>query len=177
MTKKGIVLSVLLAVMLGIIIINVIIQNINIKSEGDKDKVQKTSLLYLNDENKLKLAELKSYDLPIFIQIGKEDNELCAKMKPSIEKMYEDLDGVAIIRYLDINKYPQILEESGFDASSIPMQVLYGSDGMPYNATESEALGYKMIKDESGNVLYTVHYGDLTLDEMIKLIDNMKEQR
>lgn len=176
MTKRGIVLSVLLALMLGIIIVNVIMQNINIKSEDEKEKVQKASLLYINDDNKLDLDKFKSYGLPIFIQIGSDEDELCAKMKASIEKLYEDLDGIATIRYLDISKFPKILEESGFFANSIPMQILFGSDGMPYKAIESEALGYKMIKDENGNILYTVHYGDLTSSEMIELIENMKSQ-
>ena len=51
--------------------------------------------------------------------------------------------------------------------------MLFNKDGTPFKTNLSEALGYKSIKDENGNHIYTVHEGDLTLNDMYELLREM----
>ena len=132
-------------------------------------------MLYLNDETGFDIQKLKSYRLPILIQIGSDEEELSKKMMPDIEKLYNDMENKAIIRYIDIKKVSKLLDESEFTFSSIPAQILFCSDGSVYEAGVSEALGYKIVKDADGNNMYTLHYGDLTLSEMEQIIQSMNK--
>ena len=55
------------------------------------------------------------------------------------------------------------------------MQLLINSDGTPYSDDISEVFGYKAIKDEEGNHVYTVHFGDLSINDMMKILKNMEK--
>lgn len=92
---------------------------------------------------------------------------------PSLKSLNSDLKGKAIIKYIEYGNSTELLSEMDLEITSIPAQILINSSGLPYDATESEALGYKKITDASGSHMYTVHYGDLTLYEMRDLLEKM----
>lgn len=160
MTRKGIVLSIILIVLLLIIITMVSIQSSiskksidnNINSDKEIFKSEDKSLLYITDEDGFDLEKLKSYKLPIIIQIGSSDNETYLKMNEDLEELNDEVKGKAIIRILDIKKYQKLLN----DESRWPIQLLFNSRGKPYETEESVASGYRIIKDD--NRKSSLHY-------------------
>lgn len=178
MTKKGIVLSIILALILLVLVVTIIIQ-IHAQKVIDETKTGKEDIygdfaLSLTYETGLDFEELKSHKLPILIQIALDTDEISVDMQTDIRKLNHDMQGKALVKYIDIGLYPELVQEIGVPITSIPAQFLIDSKGEPYKTAKSEALGYNMITDEAGNHIYTVHYGDLTYDEMKTLLDEMK---
>lgn len=175
MTKKGTFLLILIIIMLSIIAINVVVQYKEDKSKEDTEVATKSSMLYLNDETGFDIEKLKSYKLPILIQVGSKDDEISKEMMSDVENLYNEMENKAIIRYIDIKDLPKLFEETNLSVNNLPIQILLCSDGNAYDAGVSEALGYKVVKDTAGNEIYTLHYGDLTLSEMRQIVQSMNK--
>ena len=94
-------------------------------------------------------------------------------MQISLRKLNRELKGRAIIKYVDLDKYPEGVKELGLEDVRIPTQVLFNSDGTPYKTTKSEIFGYKKINDSQGNHILTLHDGDLTYDDMGEIINEL----
>lgn len=175
MTKKGIVLSVILSILLIIIAI-MSTQKHNIRINGNKTEgglAENDIALDIAYKTELDLEELKSYKLPILIQIGNAKNEDCIRMQADIEELNKQVRGKAVIKLVDINSYSQILDGTNGSINNIPTQVFINQDGTPLKSAGSELFGYKEIKSEEGEHIYTIHEGDLTLDEMKELLVKM----
>ncbi len=182
MTKKGIILIIILAILLLMIIGNVILQNNKPHKVDKKEDDTSTSIkeqeddefaLNITDSTGFDLQELKSYKIPILIQFGSPNDEICMSMKPSIEKLNKELRGKAIIKFFDTDKYADLWNDSLIEFDDEAMQLLINSDGSPYNDEISTVMGYKKIENEDGKHIYTVHDGDLTLDEMKVILNKM----
>ncbi len=183
MTKKGIVLSIILIILLLLIVINIILQdNKPIKPENSPDNTSHNEEtinpndkfgLYITEETGFNIDELKAYRLPIFVQCGSKEDETCKSMMKDLETLNFEMRGKAFVKYLDTDKYLHLLEENNFDYSKQTIQILFNSDGTPYISTETEAFGYKMIKNENEEHIYTIHRGELTLKDMKLLINSL----
>ncbi len=180
MTKKGIVLSVILAILL--ITIAIILFKHDYKINGNQTKTdtglntalpENETIIGAAYEAKFDLEELKAFGLPILIQIGIDQNEDCARMRADIEELNKGIKGKAIIKLLDIKDCEEVLNIGNGVINNIPTQVFISQDGTPLKSAGSELFGYKEIKDEKGEHLYTIHEGDLTLDEMKELLVKM----
>lgn len=181
MTKKGIVLSIILVILLSIIIVLVTIRTAKIQKDINHNvssdaKVEDNDefALYITDITGFDLEKLKEYKLPILIQIGSSENAICAEMIPSLEELNTKLRGKAIIKYIDTSKYSELWDEPLVPFEEDAMQVLINNDGTPYNTNVSAVFGYKIIKNDEGEHVYTVHDGDLTLSNMEEILNNMK---
>lgn len=182
MTKKGIILIIILSILLSTIAILVTVRHKEIKEEVNKNLISDSnSIVYQEEEfafditeaDDIDLEKLKGYGLPIIIQFGAKDNEICAEMLDSLEKLNKNLRGKAIIKYLDTDKYAELWNEPLVPFEEDAMQLLINNDGTPYNTDISVAFGYKIIKNEAGEHVYTIHDGDLTLDNMEAILNNM----
>ena len=78
----------------------------------------------------LDLEQLKSYGLPIIIDFGSDSCVPCQEMAPVLEKLNEELQGKAIIRFVDVWKYPDLAQD--YPITVIPTQMLFDKDGNPY---------------------------------------------
>ncbi|MCI8519275.1 MAG: hypothetical protein HFJ51_04205 [Clostridia bacterium] len=182
MTKKGVILIIVLVILLSTITILVTVRHREIKEEVSRNLISDSnSIIYKEDEfafditnaTDIDLEKLKGYELPIIIQFGSRENEICADMLSSLEKLNKNLRGRAIIKYLDTDKYAELWKEPLVPFEEDAMQLLINNDGTPYNTDISEAFGYKLIKNEAGEHIYTIHDGDLTLSNMEEILNNM----
>ena len=116
------------------------------------------------------LAKLKSYNLPIIIDFGADYCTPCRQMAPTIKKLNEELQGKAIIRYVDTGRFPRLAD--GYPVEYIPTQILFNSDGTPYKIENGEDLGFSSVTLENGEQI-TAHVGYLSEQELRNMLKEM----
>jgi thioredoxin 1 len=126
----------------------------------------------LNMTEEIDLEQLKSYGIPIVIDFGADSCIPCKEMAPVLEKLNEELKGKAIVRFVDVWKYPELA--ANFPISIIPTQVLIDKDGKPYIPTETNSQGMIIYETKDTNEhVFTTHEGGITEEEMLKLLKEM----
>ncbi len=118
------------------------------------------------------LDELKRYKLPIIIDFGSDSCIPCQQMAPVLETMNEEMQGKAIIKFVDVWKYRDAAKD--FPVQVIPTQVIYDSEGKPY--TPSEEIGIELTmysSKETKEHVFTVHQGGLTDEQMREILKDM----
>ena len=121
------------------------------------------------------IEQLKSYGLPIIIDFGADSCIPCKEMAPILEELNEDLRGKAIIKFVDVWKYPDL--GGAFPIISIPTQVLINSDGTPFSPEESMGIRLnKYARAETGEHVVTTHVGGLDKQQMLDLLTEMGMQ-
>lgn len=176
MTKKGAILSVILLILVFIIAFLFIKQDNKPKTVSRDNQVvkqEKESDIFVVSEDVFNLEELKSQNLPIIIQLASKNDEQCKMMQENLEKLAKEMKDKVIVKIIDINKYPNLINGINVSAIRVPTQILMNSRGLPYKNAESVASGYKVVTDSSGQVIYSLHDGDLTLSEMRTIVEEM----
>jgi len=113
----------------------------------------------------LDLEKLKSYGLPIMIDFGADSCIPCKEMAPVLAKLNQELQGKAIIKFVDVWKYQEL--SAGYPISVIPTQVFFDKDGKPYSPKDPQALQMNMYSLKGTNEhIFTTHEGGMT-EEMI----------
>jgi thioredoxin 1 len=126
----------------------------------------------LNVTEEIDLEQLKSYGVPIVIDFGADSCIPCKEMAPVLEKLNDELKGKAIVRFVDVWKYPELA--TGFPISIIPTQVLIDKDGKPYVPAEANSKGMIMYETKDNNEhVFTTHEGGVTEEELIKILKEM----
>lgn len=174
MKKNVITIIVIVVIALGIIGAWTIKNN---KRENEQN-LELNSIENINEDfslyvtGKLDMEKLKSYKLPIIIDFGAEWCPPCNMMKPDLIKLNNELQEKAIIRIVDVDQ--NIDAADGYKINLLPTQILINSDGTPYVPKDNSIDGFETIKDEEGNILYTMHVGILTRAQMLDIIEQMK---
>jgi thioredoxin 1 len=111
--------------------------------EEEKETVDKDDPNFTLAVKSLDLETLKSYKLPMMIDFGSDGCIPCREMAPVLEELNTELKGKAIIKFVDVWKYPEASE--GFDFSLIPTQFFFDKDGNMYKShtgglTKDEAM-------------------------------------
>lgn len=118
------------------------------------------------------LDALKDYGLPIIIDFGSDSCIPCKEMAPVLETMNNDMQGKAIIKFVDVWKYTQAAE--GFPIQVIPTQIFVSADGTPYVPSDNIEIEFTMYSfKETGEHAFTVHQGGLTEDQMRAVLADM----
>lgn len=118
------------------------------------------------------LEALMSYGLPIIIDFGSDSCIPCQEMAPVLEAMNTEMQGKAIIKFVDVWKNAGAAD--GFPVQVIPTQVFFNSDGSPYVPSDDVDIEFTMFSfKESGEHAFTVHQGGLTEDEMRQILLDM----
>ncbi|MPN04911.1 hypothetical protein SDC9_152159 [bioreactor metagenome] len=126
----------------------------------------------LNVTDTLDIEKLKSYNLPILLEFGADWCAPCKTMAPIIEALNEELQGKAIVRFIDTDKYGHLA--SAYSFQYIPTQVFIDAQGLPYETSLPESQGWNKHYDHvSGEHLYTTHTGTLTKDELLTILKEM----
>jgi thioredoxin 1 len=126
----------------------------------------------LKTTEKLDLEKLKTYNMPILIEFGSEDCPACREMAPVIEALNKELEGKAIIKYVDVWANPEFGED--YPLTVIPTQLFITSDGKPYNPENPKALDLKLYSlKETGEHVYTTHEGAISKDTLIDILKDM----
>ncbi len=123
----------------------------------------------------VELDQLTTHNLPIFIDFGANDCIPCKEMAPVLVKLNKELQGKAVIQFVDVWKNPQAAY--GFPVQVIPTQVLMNADGSPYTPSEKIATtipGFQMYANrETNEHIFTTHQGGLTEEQMLSILEDM----
>ena len=126
---------------------------------------------FVLEAESIDLDVLTAYGLPIIIDFGSDSCIPCQQMAPVLETMNEEMQGKAIIKFVDVWKYTDAAD--GFPIQVIPTQVFINSDGTPYVPSDDIEIGFTMYSAKDNEHVFTVHQGGLTEDQMRAILDDM----
>ena len=119
---------------------------------------------------------LKAYGLPIIIDFGADSCDPCKEMAPVLVTMNAEMQGKAIIKFVDVWKYSDAAKP--FPIKLIPTQVLINADGTPYVPSETIGIYFTMYsKEDTNEHVFTVHQGGLTEPQMRAILEDMGVSR
>jgi len=118
------------------------------------------------------MDKLKSYGLPIIIDFGADSCIPCKEMAPILKELNAELQGKAIIRFVDVWKYQSLAE--GYPISVIPTQIFIDSNGKPYKPEDPEAQQMKLYSlRETDEHVFTTHEGGMTKEQLLDVLKEM----
>ena len=127
---------------------------------------------FVLETDSVDLDVLKAYGLPLIIDFGSDSCIPCKEMAPVLQTMNAEMQGKAIIKFVDVWKYADAAE--GFPIQVIPTQVFINADGTPYVPGDEINIGFTMYNLKStGEHAFTVHQGGLTEDQMRLILTDM----
>lgn len=139
--------------------------NSNLKSTDSPD-------FDLEVTEKIVLEKLKSYGVPIVIDFGSDSCIPCKKMAPVLKELNSELKGKAIVKFVDVWKYPDLAD--GYPISLIPTQILIDANGKPYNPKDPQALQMKQYSSkDTGEHVFTTHEGGITKEKLLGVLKEM----
>ena len=134
-----------------------------------------------NDNNKMPLEitsvdleKLSKHNLPTIIDFGADECVPCKEMYPVLVTLNEEMQGKAIIQFIDVWKYPE--ESKDFPVQLIPTQLFINADGTPYVPSDEIAntIQFSMYSDkETQEHIYTTHQGGLSETQMKSILKDM----
>lgn len=160
-------------IIMGLILIAVVTVWV-VKNTLTEDNAQGTGNpdFMLEVSEVIDLNHLKSYGVPIILDFGSDSCQPCKDMAPALKALNEELQGKAIIRFVDVWKYPKLAD--GFPISVIPTQIFIDASGNPYVPKDSAAIPMKMYESkETGDHIFTTHEGGLTKSEITAILKEM----
>jgi thioredoxin 1 len=126
----------------------------------------------LHVTEKINLDRLKSYGIPIVVDFGADSCIPCKEMAPILRDINEELRGKAIVKFVDVWKYPGLVD--GYPMSVIPTQLFIDSSGKPYVPRDPNILDLQMYSTEGmGKPVFTVHEGGLTKGQILSILKEM----
>lgn len=145
-------------------------------TEDNSEKVPATTqsnpdfALHVTEE--LDIEKLKSYGLPIIIDFGADACAPCKEMAPVLEKLNEELQGKVIIKFVDVWKYPELVQD--YPVTLIPTQVFIDQEGNPYKPTDPQGSQMNTYSDKDTNEhIFTTHEGGMTEEAMLEVLKEM----
>lgn len=126
----------------------------------------------LHVAEKLDLEQLKSYGLPIVIDFGADSCIPCKEMAPVLSKLNKELQGKAIVKFVDVWKYPELAQD--YPINVIPTQIFFDKDGKPYAPADPQASQMNMYSLKTTNEhVFTTHEGGMTEDMILAALKEM----
>ena len=118
------------------------------------------------------LEQLKSHGLPMIIDFGSDSCDACLRMAPALAELNEQLRGKAIIKFVDVWKYPELAD--GYPLSVIPTQIFFDWEGKPYLPADPEGSGMLLYSLQGSNEhVFTAHEGGLTKEQLLEVLVEM----
>ncbi|SDM94779.1 thioredoxin family protein [Acetanaerobacterium elongatum] len=123
----------------------------------------------------LDLEQLKSHKLPILIEFGSDGCDPCRQMAPIIEALNKELQGRAIVKFVDVWANPEYAE--GYPLTVIPTQLFIDAEGKPYTPKEDRGLGLKLYQTKAtGEHVFTTHEGIISKEDLLAILTEMGMQ-
>lgn len=120
---------------------------------------------FVLETDSIELDVLTAYGLPIIIDFGSDSCIPCKEMAPVLKTMNTDMQGKAIIKFVDVWKHTEAAD--GFPIQVIPTQIFINADGTPYVPSEDLEVEFTMYSTKDTNEhVFTVHQGGFTEDQM-----------
>jgi thioredoxin 1 len=169
-SKRNLILKIGIPVLILAVIVG--IWAIKNSQNNEKPVVDSNADLTLNVTEKLDLQKLKSYNVPIIIEFGSDSCIPCKQMAPIIEALNEELQGKAIIKFVDVWENQSFAD--GYPISVIPTQIFIDANGKPYNPKDPDALQMKLYSDQNTNQhTFTAHEGTITKEQLLTILKEM----
>lgn len=168
-SKKGLVLKIIIPVLLVCIVAGIwVLKNSQKDITADADN----SDFALHVTKELDLDKLKSYGLPIIIDFGADSCIPCKEMAPVLKELNAELNGKAIIRFVDVWKYQELAQ--GYPIQLIPTQIFFDDEGKPYKPENPEAMQMNLYSTKDTNEhVFTTHEGGMTKDQLLTVLKEM----
>lgn len=165
MALKIIVPALILCIVAGIWVVKNNKKDINSVGSDNPDFA-----LHITEE--IGLEKLKSYGLPIIIDFGADSCIPCKEMAPVLKELNEELQGKAIIKFVDVWKYQALA--NGYPINVIPTQIFFDAKGKPFTPKNPEAMQMTLyaIKDTNEHV-FTAHEGGMTKEQLLSVLKEM----
>jgi thioredoxin 1 len=109
---------------------------------------------------KIDMEKLKSYEFRSIIDFGSDSCIPCKEMAPVLEELNSELKGKAIIRFVDVWKYPDLAE--GYPVSVIPTQIFFDAEGRPIVLKTRNASIEAVYVENDREHVFTAHEGGVT---------------
>ncbi|NLD49071.1 MAG: thioredoxin family protein [Clostridiaceae bacterium] len=168
--KKGIVVKIIIPILLVCIIGGIWIIKNNKKDTASVDSDNPDFSLHVTE--KIQLDKLKSYGLPIIIDFGADSCIPCKEMAPVLKELNTELQGKAIIKFVDVWKYQELA--LGYPISVIPTQIFIDANGNPYKPKGPESKQFKLYSTkDKGEHVFTAHEGGMTKDQLLSALKEM----
>ncbi|OGO86792.1 MAG: thiol reductase thioredoxin [Clostridiales bacterium GWD2_32_59] len=134
--------------------------------------IKNNSDFVLHAVDELDIEKLKSYGLPIVIDFGADSCIPCKEMAPVLKELNIELQGKAIIKFVDVWKYQKLAE--GYPISVIPTQIFFNKEGKPYVPSDPEKMQMMMYSDKVTNEhVFTTHEGGMTKEQLLSALKEM----
>jgi len=179
-SSKSLWVKILVPIIITVVIVGIWqVKNQTTESQLDNTQAnQSAGAVNVNPDFSLHVVEeinlerLKSYGLPIIIDFGADSCIPCKEMAPVLKELNEELQGKAIVRFVDVWKNPNLAQ--GYPLSVIPTQILIDAGGKPYTPKSPEALPLRMYSLQSTNEhVFTTHEGGITKDQLLAVLKEM----
>jgi len=158
-------------IIVPILIIAVILGIFILKSNLAKPMVDTTGEFTL-EVTAIDLEQLKSYGLPIVIDFGADSCVPCKEMAPVLQKLNQEMQGKAIIKFVDVWKNKNAAD--GFPVDLIPTQFYFDKDGKPFVPRNADAMQMELYSTRDTNKhVYTAHQGGMTEAQLRAVLKEM----
>ena len=115
-TKKAVAVKIIVPILLVCVIAGIWFVKNNDKDTSSVVGNNADFALHVTEE--INLEQLKSYGLPIIIDFGADSCIPCKEMAPVLKELNAELQGKAIIKFVDVWKYQQLAQ--GYPINLIP---------------------------------------------------------
>jgi len=144
----------------------------NMENDVPADETLPQHADYALDAESIDMEALTSHGLPIIIDFGSDSCAPCREFAPVLKAMNEEMQDLAIIKYIDVAKYGEVAAD--YPVQVIPTQIFFLADGTPYVPSEDITIAFTMYTYEEGGAhAFTVHQGGLTAEEMRTILTDM----
>ncbi len=124
------------------------------------------------EADSLDLDQLKSYGLPIIIDFGADSCDSCKAMAPVLKELNSELQGKAIVKFVDVWKYPDAVQ--GYPVRYIPTQFFFDKDGNPFVPSDPQGMGMTLYQTSDTNKhVFTAHEGGMTKEQIMTALIEM----
>ncbi len=170
-SKKGMAIKIIIPVLILSVLVGIWVLKNNKKEDMGSVGTDNTDFaLHVTEE--IDLEKLKSYGLPIVIDFGADSCIPCKEMAPVLKELNAELQGKAIVRFVDVWKYQQFAQ--GYPISIIPTQIFIDANGKPYKPKDPEAKQMKMYSSkDNGEHIFTAHEGGMTKAQILDVLKKM----
>jgi thioredoxin 1 len=142
------------------------------KTNNSAEAARKNPDFELHVTEKIDIEKLKTYRVPIVIDFGADTCIPCKEMAPVLKELYQELQGKAIIKFVDVWKYEAFSE--GYPVRLIPTQIFIDAKGNPFKPKDPKAMGMTLFSlKETGEHVFTAHEGGMTKEQMMKVLNEM----
>ncbi len=169
--KKKLLVRIIVPALIAVALIIIWVLKTQNGSSDNSQSIQPMPEFALETKS-IDVDALKEYKLPIIIDFGSDSCMPCKRMAPALKTINEQMQNKAIIKYIDVWENSDAVKD--FPIQVIPTQIFINADGTPYMPSDEININFDVYSlKETGEHVFTVHQGGLTVEEMQSILYDM----